>query len=107
MSRELANTIERRRVGETDRAERAEARYDALLDKYHSLKLQGANPSPASQSVIAKELSPVDWAIQEKAGSNHRLRLYLTGWAAKQSAANVEPEQIIDRISNWHDESDD
>ncbi len=81
--------------------QQTDTRYDALLDKYHALRLQGANAAPIFQPVIAKEPSAIDFAINEKAGSNHRLKLYLTGYAARERAANTGDADIVDRISNW------
>lgn len=108
VSRELYEQIEAAWLHTRDDCWNLQTRYDALLEKYHALKVQGAVPEKQSEPVIAKEPSPLDYAIAEKAGSNHRLRLYLTGYAAREKASNVDEATIISRISNWNaDESDD
>lgn len=84
-----------------------DARFDALLDKYHSLRLQGANPVEAPKPQQPKEPDAVQYAISNRAGSNVGLRFHLSKWAAEQRFQKVEDGEIIDRINNWHSESDD
>jgi hypothetical protein len=83
------------------------AAYNLLLDRYHALKLQGAVSPEPRQPVEAKEPDPIQYAINDKAGTNPALRFHLTRWAASEKQKNVSPEKIIDRINNWQSESDD
>lgn len=78
-----------------------------LFEKYHALKLQGATITEPRATVEAKEPDGVQYVINEKAGSNHALRLHLTRYAARERLNHTSDEQIIDRLSNWRNESDD
>ena len=68
-------------VGNVDRFARLidqdSVRYDALLDKYHALKMQGAVSVEPRQPVEAKEPDAVHWAIMQRAGNNRALSGYL------------------------------
>jgi len=85
----------------------ANTRYDALLAKYHALRLQGATAAEPRQPVEAKEPDAVHWAIMQRAGNNRALSGYLSGWAQTQRRDDVPDGEIIERISNWHNANDD
>jgi len=80
---------------------------NGLFEKYHALRTTGANPVPEPRTVEAKEPDAVQWAINERAGGNTALRAHLTRWAERERRNNMEPEQIIQRLTVWHTESDD
>ena len=82
-------------------------RYDDLLEKYHALRTAGANPEVSKPVVETREPDAVQYAISQRAGSNHALRLYLTGWAAKQRAANMDSSEIVNSIIEWQSDTDD
>jgi hypothetical protein len=114
VSRELLDTFLASRGEEMrvvnrlqNQIELGHARYDLLLDKYHALKLQGATVTAPRPTVEPREPDAVQYAINEKAGSNHALRFHLTGYAAGERAKRVEDGVIIDAITNWRSEGDD
>lgn len=80
---------------------------NSTMERYHELRLVGGNPTEPQRTVEAKEPDAVQYAINEKAGSNTALRFHLTRWAARERLNNVEPAQIIERLTNWHDSGDD
>lgn len=82
-------------------------RYGELLKMYHALKLQGAVSTESHKPVEAKEPDAVQYAIADKAQRNHALKLYLTGWAAKQRQLQVADSEIVERLTNWQSASDD
>lgn len=107
VSRELADMACAQVRDYAARLQMVTRNYDALLEKYHALKMQGATFSEPTRVVEQKRPDPVQDAITEKSGNRHGLKLHLTGWAAKQRALNVEDDKIINAITNWRSESDD
>lgn len=84
-------------------------RYDALLEKYHSLRVVGQVPSEPVRMAEPVEPSAVDEAITAKAGRNPALRRYLTQWAASERGKDgVTDESLAHAILHWSDtERDD
>ena len=87
--------------------EHADVRYDNLLAKYHSLRMAGANPVAESHPIEPAEPDPVQWAINQRAGSNHALRMYLTVWAAKERLGGADTATITERIEKWSTDGDE
>lgn len=92
----------RERDSETLREERA--RYDALFEKYHALRVEGANiPLPAAPKA---EPSAVMQAIIAKSGrgANARiLRKHYEDYVNLQRAANIPEEEIAAAIRAGED----
>ena len=83
-------------------------RYDALLEKYHSLRVTGAVPVEPVRLPEPEEPSAIDEAINAKAGRNPGLRRYLTQWAASERQKDgVTDESLAHAILHWDDGSSD
>lgn len=81
----------------TARADGAEKRCDALLEKYHALKLMGAE-APAPRVVLEKrEPDPVVLAVNA-AGRSPAVRSLMLQQAKRDRAAGMDDTEIIDRI---------
>lgn len=74
-------------------------RYDALLDKYHELRLAGAFvPGPAPAPAAKPAPDPVTQAIILKAGSSRQLRKHYADFVTEQRTAGVSDEEIAQAI---------
>lgn len=81
----------------------ANARYEALLEKYHALRLQyGANPLPTGR-LEARPPNPVVEAIVAKAGSDTLRRAHLSRFASEQRGLGVADAEIAAAITNGVD----
>lgn len=95
---EDAERRERRSVGEW------QTRYDALLEKYHALRITtGANPAPAQESLIPDEpdLPPPEVLEAIQRISPVRDRTYEANWAhweANKLRAAQDPKDFADEI---------
>jgi hypothetical protein len=84
------------------RAERtiAETRYDALLEKYHALKLQGAEAPPTIADLplgVSRGPDPdaeLKLLIAEQAGTDLRRRGMMLRQLRQDRADGVSPEEI-------------
>lgn len=82
------------------------ARFDALLEKYHALKLAGAGePVTAPTPLERTKPSAVDEVIGSVAGSNSRLRKQLKDYVVQQRFAGSDDKEIAHALLNW-DEDD-
>ena len=78
---------------------REQERFDALAERYHTLKLLGgAPPNPAPAPAQKPVPDPVTQAIIMKAGTSRQLRLHYAGYVTEQRAAGVSDEDIAQAI---------
>lgn len=88
------------------RAEQERRRFDALLEKYHALKLAGAGESaPATKPLQRSAPDPVAEVIADRAGPNPRLRTQLTLFAASERRNGVPDLEIAKQILHWQDDT--
>lgn len=80
-----------------DRAD-MQARYDDLLDKYHSLRLQGAAQPEPKTTLERPEFDPVQAAITAKAGPDRKLRALMGREAADARRLGISDHEIIRQI---------
>lgn len=102
LERQLAEERERSDL----RVANAEARHDALLEKYHELRAAGHDAGPKPLPAKQKPDSPSDLAIEDvvsRFGGNPRLRRILLTYQRKQRLAGQDEDGIADRIRNWTD----
>jgi hypothetical protein len=76
-----------------------QTRYDALLEKYHALKLQGAEPLPPMGSLVYGPRTPDPDAefkvlIAEQAGTDLRQRAVMLRQLRQDRLDGVSPEEI-------------
>lgn len=71
---------------------------DAVLDKYHALKLQGASTPEPKPTLERPTYDPVMGAITAKAGGDRRLRATMSRQAMSDRALGVPEQEIIQRI---------
>ncbi len=76
----------------------ATERYDKLLDKYHALRVQGANATPELTPIVTRPPDPVTQAILSQAGSNTLLRKHFSDFVAEQRASGVPEADIAASI---------
>lgn len=72
--------------------------YEALLDKYHALKVMGASLPEPTPTLPPRTVDPVMQAITDVAGSNRELRSIMSREAMKSRAAGVPDHEIIAQI---------
>lgn len=72
--------------------------YEALLDKYHALKVQGATVPEAPRN--AKPVDPVSAAITQAAGHDPKLRALMAREAMRMRAAQFPDHEIVEAIQN-------
>jgi hypothetical protein len=92
------------------RAEKWEARYDAILGKYEALfadmlamRRDGFVSTPKPLPVPAVKASPSDEAITMRAGTDGRLRQHLTNWRNVARQNGAKDEELAERILRWDD----
>lgn len=96
-----------------DRAVAVErARFDALLDKYHALKLNGASvPEPKpSLAPAQRPQSESQQAIEDvvaKFGGSIKLRRRLTKYRDDMLAADSTESEVAHAIRHWRDPDSD
>lgn len=73
-------------------------RYEALLDKYHALKLSGASVPEPTPTLLIPAFDPVLAAITAKAGPDRKLRAMMSREAIQSRAAGVPDIEIIQAI---------
>jgi len=106
----ISRRLEMVRENEQLRAERDELRaqiderkhYADLLEKYHSLRLSGANAPEVHQPLPKKEHDPVIAAINEKAGNDRKLRAIMGKEAMKARRLGLSDNEIIEQIERGH-----
>jgi hypothetical protein len=79
----------------------ANERYDALLEKYHALKLQGAEAPPPVTQYPPRTAEPDDELkalIAEQAGGDLRRRAIILRQLRQDRADGVSPEEIRRQI---------
>lgn len=79
---------------------RSVAQYDALLEKYHALKVKGAAPETAIPVLETKAYDPIADAITRKAGANLQLRGLMGRRATREQAAGVPVMTIVEHIES-------
>ena len=81
------------------------ARYDALLEKYHALRLAGqAVPEPAPAPLPERERDPIADVIGVVAGSNATLRRQLVAHARRKRAEGEDETDIVHGLLNWEED---
>lgn len=83
--------------------DRLSVRYDALLEKYHALKLQGAEPLPPVVAYAAKTPAPEEELtalIAAQAGTDLRRRGMMLRQLRQDRADGVSPDEIRRSIEN-------
>lgn len=78
--------------------QRWQARYDALLDKYHALKVSGASVPEPAPTLQHPDYDPVQAAITAKAGPDRKLRAMMRREAMQSRAAGIPDIEIIQAI---------
>ena len=74
-------------------------RFDALLEKYHALRTQGANPAePKPEPRAAPEPDPVTQAILARAGKSQALRKHYYDFVSEQRRDGVSDDEIAHAI---------
>jgi hypothetical protein len=82
------------------------ARYDALLEKYHALKVIGASePAAPAKPLQRSKPDPVAEVIADRAGPNGRLRSQLTLFAASERRNGTPELEIAKSILHWQDDT--
>lgn len=76
----------------SEQVERERTRYDALLDKYHALKIVGAGLPPEPRTPAPP--NPVTQAIIAKSHGNPTLLAHHRAWANEQQALGVSETNI-------------
>ena len=91
--------LQRRVQAQAEDARVERIRYDALLDKYHALKLVGAavpvTPSPPREP---REHDPIAAAIYARAGGDRRLIRAMGQFAKDQRTMGAGIEEILTQI---------
>lgn len=82
------------------------ARYDALLAKYHELRVQGANPAePKGLAPAQRSQKPADLAIEEmveRFNGNAALRRRLQRFVnLERQKPNADEDKIAHRVLHW------
>lgn len=99
VSRELATLAQSHARDAEDRAFRADQRYEALLARYHALKMAGASESGAVvERMEPKPPDPCVVAALAKAGNNYRLQQHLLGVIREMRATQQSDAVIIAAI---------
>lgn len=78
----------------TQQLECERARYDALLEKYHALKVVGAAPEVIRAPIEAPEPDPVTQAILARSHGNARLYQHHVAFANRQRALGIDETNI-------------
>lgn len=78
-----------------ERLKHTAARYDELFDRYHMLKLQGANVPDPKPVLAKKEPDPVMQAISNVAGNNPALRVMMVQQAIQDRNHGMADDQIV------------
>jgi dihydrodipicolinate synthase/N-acetylneuraminate lyase len=89
-----------------DAVEHERSRYDALLEKYHALKLQGGGEAVVRAPLPAASPDEVAQAIALKAGTDPALRRHLEQYAKAQRLKRTADSDIVDSILNWLDDDE-
>lgn len=91
-------------AGFSARLDAAEARYDALLDKYHAL----AHPAPAvtvatvpAVTLMPSEPDPVRDCIRDESNGDHRLAQHLRSHANELRRQGKQPADIVTALRAW------
>ena len=97
---------ERQRADDTRRSVRdhiqeLHTRYDALLEKYHALKVAGGAPP---QAVAERPVDVVTQAIITKSRGNPTLYAHYGSYVAKARAMHIDEEVIADAIMRGEDD---
>lgn len=97
---------------EQNERERTQERYDALLEKYHALRVVGANPNDAKGLAPASRPSlPADLAIEtivERFNGNVALRRRLQRFVnLERQKPNADEERIAHAVLHWSSEEDE
>lgn len=92
----------------------AEARYDALLEKYHALRTAGANAAPTGLPLQSRSMKPADEAIElvcARFPQWPQLRRQLQRHVMKERMLpgyDDEAElKIAESVKNWRDPDSD
>ena len=100
------------RCEQSDR-QRVEAKYEALIEKYHALKMAGASvPEPKIVLNPSRNLTEAEQAIEDvvsKFGGSVRLRRRLAKYRADMLGSDGTEDEIAHAIRHWRDpeESED
>ena len=79
----------------------AHERYEALLAKYHALRMAGAEPvepKPVPHPVADEFAQPIETAIIVAADGNRQLERHLRGRARLRMARGEQPDDIARKI---------
>lgn len=85
-----------------------ETMYGDLLEKYHALRVAGANPEQERRGLapVSRSLKPADEAIETivaRFGNNPLLRKRLQRYVNLQRQRNVEDATIAESVLHWSD----
>lgn len=85
-------------IQEHNAAMNIQIRFDALLEKYHTLKVSGASVPEPAPTLHRPEFDAVQAAITAKAGPEKRLRAMMSREAMQSRAAGIPDIEIIQAI---------
>jgi hypothetical protein len=92
--------------------EQERARYDDLLEKYHALRVSGANaPQSVGLPPAQRPAKPADEAIETvvaRFGGNSRLRRQLQKYVyTERMKPDADEDKIAESVLVWRDPEDD
>lgn len=105
--REKYDALAAEQNGTKRRAIQAEDDYRALVKDVLAMKREGFVAAPKPVPVVPHKPSPSDEAIAMRAGTDGRLRNYLTSWRNGQRALGVKEDEMAERILRWQDPDGD
>ena len=86
-------------------------RYDQLMEKYHALRVSGANSVPVGLDPVKRNLMPADEAIEvmvEKYPHFRGLRQQLQRFVHMERVKpNADEEKIATMVRDWNSTEDD
>jgi hypothetical protein len=94
-----------------DMLQAADRRYDQLMEKYHSLRVNGANAASVGLAPMKRDLLPADDAIEficEKYPHFRGLRQQLQRFVnMERQKPNADEDKIAVMVREWERQEDD
>ena len=82
-------------------------RYDALLEKYHALRLMGGAPERKLEPLPIAKRDEIADAIELAAGNDSALQRHLNRFAKTQKLDGASEHDIIQAIIHWRSDDGD
>lgn len=83
------------------------ATYEALLEKYHALKVVGAAPPEPPRVMVERPANPIMDAVSLAGGNDMERRAFLGSWATQQRLAGTNEDDIVHQLLNWKSVDED